>query len=160
MGTYANRRRGCKAVKNPVNAAAFTPAVTFPSASYKSTQTIGTSFNSKAFLGFNFGEKKADANPLTTNADERFANTSLFLPVSVFLSYFPSHKSTLFVNTQQAFLVDLGNDFFQNYTQLGLGGKYQLTEVLNLEASFGKIVRGHSFQGLGQTFSLGLRAIL
>tara|TARA_R100000951_G_scaffold63713_1_gene53489 strand:+ start:1580 stop:4453 length:2874 start_codon:yes stop_codon:yes gene_type:complete len=52
--------KGFRAVYNPVNAAAFTPAVTFPSASYKSTQTIGTAFNSKAFLGFNFGDIEAD----------------------------------------------------------------------------------------------------
>jgi hypothetical protein len=77
----------------------------------------------------------------------------------VFLSYFPSDKSTLFVNVQQAFLIDLGNEFEQNYTQLGFGGKYQMTEVLNLEASYGKIVRGVNFQGLGHTFSLGLRAL-
>ena len=52
--------KGFRAVKNPVNAAAFTPAVTFPSASYKSTQSIGTAFNSKAFLGFNFLDIEAD----------------------------------------------------------------------------------------------------
>ncbi len=52
--------KGFRAVFNPVNAAAFTPAVTFPSASYKSTQTIGTSYNSKAFLGFNFGDIEVD----------------------------------------------------------------------------------------------------
>ena len=52
--------KGFRAVYNPVNSAAFTPAVTFPSASYKSTQTIGTAFNSKAFLGFNFGDIEAD----------------------------------------------------------------------------------------------------
>jgi len=113
----------------------------------------------EADLGFNFGEKSSDADPLEVNVNERFANNSLFLPLSAFLSYFPSSKSTLFVNAQQAFLVDLGNNFSQNYTQLGFGGKYQLTKTLNLEASFGKIVRGHSFQGLGQTFSLGLRAL-
>jgi hypothetical protein len=110
-------------------------------------------------LGFNFGEKSQDANPADSNIGERFANNSLFLPFSAFLSYFPSDKSTIFVNGQQAFLVDLGNDFSQRYTQLGFGGKYQLSEVLNLEASFGKFVTGNNFQGLGQTFSLGLRAI-
>ncbi len=110
-------------------------------------------------LGYNFGEKGADADPETENITERFANNSLFVPLSAFLSYFPSSKSTIFVNAQQAFLFDLGNDFDQDYTQLGLGGKYQLTKVLNLEASFGKIVRGNNFQGLGQTFSLGLRAL-
>lgn len=119
----------------------------------------------EADFGFNFGEKQINENnidisSLDFNNTERFANNSLFLPVSVFLSYFPSSKTTLFVNTQQAFLIDLGNNFSQNSTSLGFGGKYQLSNVLNLEASFGKIVRGSNFQGLGQTFSLGLRAIL
>lgn len=114
----------------------------------------------EADFGFNFGEKGSDADFNTSNVSERFANNSLFLPLSTFLSYFPSSKSTLFVNVQQAFLIDLGNGFEQNYTQLGFGGKYQLTDVLNLEASYGKFVRGNNFQGLGQTFSIGLRALL
>jgi len=110
-------------------------------------------------FGYNFGEKSADADPVTENITERFANNSLTLPLSAFLSYFPSSKATVFVSGQQSFLIDLGNDFEQNYTQLGVGGKYQLTEMLNIETSFGKIVRGNNFQGLGQTFSLGLRAL-
>lgn len=114
----------------------------------------------EADFGFNFGEKSGDANAAEVNSGERFANNSLFLPVSAFLSYFPSAKSTIFTNVQQAFLIDLGNEFEQNYTQLGFGGKYQLTDVLNLEASYGKIVRGNNFQGLGNTFSIGLRALL
>ncbi|SEL62310.1 hypothetical protein SAMN04487910_2828 [Aquimarina amphilecti] len=108
---------------------------------------------------YNFGEKSSEADGSQENVSERFANNSLFLPLSAFLSYFPTSKSTVFVNTQQAFLLDLGNDFAQNSTSLGFGGKYQLTDILNIEASFGKIVRGNNFQGLGQTFSLGLRAI-
>ena len=119
----------------------------------------------EADLGFNFGEKRKDANPTTENIGERFANNSIFLPLSVFLSYFPSAKSTVFVNAQQAFLIGYDNpdagdsNFSQNSTAVGLGAKYQLTDVLNIESSFGKIVRGYNFQGLGQTFSLGLRAI-
>jgi hypothetical protein len=115
----------------------------------------------EADFGFNFGESSTDAieSGDAVNIGERFANNSLFLPVSAFLSYFPSAKSTLFVNAQQAFLIDLGNDFEQNYTQLGFGGKYQLTQTLNLEASYGKIVRGNNFQGLGNTFSLGVRVL-
>lgn len=111
-------------------------------------------------FGFNFGEKSVDADPVTENISERFANNSMTLPLSAFLSYFPSSKSTVFVSGQQSFLIDLGNDFEQNYTQFGLGGKYQLTDKLNLEASVGKIVRGNGFQGLGQTFNLGVRALL
>ena len=110
-------------------------------------------------FGFNFGEKASDADPASENVSERFANNSLFVPFGVFLSYFPSTKSTVYVNTKQAFLIDLGNDFSQNSTSLGVGTKYQLSEVLNVEASFDKFVRGHNFQGLGQTFSIGLRAI-
>ncbi len=106
---------------------------------------------------FNFGEKSSEASA-DSNSGERFANNSLFLPASVFLSYFPSSKSTVFINAQQAFLIDLGNEFEQNFTQLGFGAKYQVTRVINLEASYGKFVRGNS-TGLGQTFSVGLRAL-
>jgi len=115
----------------------------------------------EADFGFNFGQsaKEASENGDNVNIGERFANNSMVVPVSAFLSYFPSAKSTVFVNAQQAFLIDLGNDFEQNYTQLGFGGKYQITDVLNLEASYGKIVRGVNFQGLGHTFSLGVRAL-
>ncbi len=108
---------------------------------------------------YNFGENREDADPNNSNLSERFANNSLFLPFSAFLSYFPSSKSTLFVNGQQAFLLDLGNGFAQNGTQLGFGAKYQLTQAINIEGSYGKFVRGNNFQGLGQTFSIGLRAL-
>ncbi|WP_046756267.1 hypothetical protein [Kordia jejudonensis] len=113
----------------------------------------------QADFGFNFGEKGSDADPNSANISERFANNSLFLPLAVFLSYFPTPELTFYGNTKQAFLIDLGNDFAQNSTSLGIGSKYQLTDVLNVEASFDKFVRGNNFQGLGQTFSIGLRAI-
>lgn len=113
----------------------------------------------QADFGFNFGEKASDADPNTSNVGERFANNSLFMPLAVFLSYFPSPKTTVYVNGKQAFLIDLGNDFEQNSTSFGVGTKYQLTDVLNVEASFDKFVRGSNFQGLGQTFSIGLRAL-
>jgi len=115
----------------------------------------------EADFGFNFGESISDAlqSGAAVNIGERFANNSLFLPLSAFLSYFPTNKSTLFVNAQQAYLINLGNDLAQNYTQLGFGGKYQISQALNLEVSYGKIVRGNNFQGLGDTFSLGARAL-
>lgn len=113
----------------------------------------------QADIGLNFGEKATDADPNTSNIGERFANNSLFLPFAAFLSYFPSTESTIYINGKQGFLIDLGNDFSQNSTSFGIGGKYQLSEVLNVEASFDKFVRGNNFQGLGQTFSIGLRAI-
>ncbi len=116
-------------------------------------------------LGFNFGESRKNADASKTNVGERFANNSLFLPFSAFLSYFPTSKSTIFVNAKQSFLIgynnpnSTGESFSQNSTSLGLGVKYQLTDVLNIETSFGKFVRGENFQGLGQTFSLGIRAL-
>ncbi len=114
-------------------------------------------------LKYNFGENSAEASA-DENSGERFAGKSLFVPLSAFLSYFPSSKSTVFVNAQQAFLIGLdnpssvgGENFSQRFTQLGFGGKYQITKVFNLEASYGNIVAGNNFQGLGQTFSLGAR---
>lgn len=126
----------------------------------KSFATDKFQFFGEVDFGYNFGEKSVDADPATENTVERFANNSLTLPLSAFLSYFPNSKTTVFVNGQQSFLIDLGNDFEQNYTQLGVGGKYQLTKKINIEGSFGKIVRGVNFQGLGQSFSLGFRALL
>ena len=111
-------------------------------------------------LAYNFGENSNDADPATENISERFANNSIFMPISAFLSYLPSSKATVYVNTQQAFLLDAGNDFAQNYTLVGLGGKYQVTEVMNIELSFAKFVRGNNFQGLGQAFNLGTRFLL
>lgn len=85
-----------------------------------------------------------------------FANNSLGLPLSAFLSYFPTNSFTVFVQAQQYALIDLGNDFSQEYTQLGIGIKFQATSTINLEASYTNFVRG-SDTGLGQTINFGLR---
>ena len=53
-------------------------------------------------------------------------------------------------------LIDLGNDFSQEYTQLGLGMKYQITKKINLETSYTNFVRG-SDTGLGETINFGIR---
>jgi len=113
----------------------------------------------EADFGLNFGESQADANPADSNISERFANNSAYVPLSAFLSYFPTTNFTVYVNAKQNFLIDLGNDFSQNATSLGFGGKYQLTKVINVEASFDKFIRGNNFQGLGQTFSAGFRLL-
>lgn len=90
--------------------------------------------------------------------EDSFANGSLLLAPGLFMSYFPSSKSTVLGFVQHAQRV--GGNFQQNSTSIGFGGKYQLTEVLNIESLYSKIVRGHNFQGLGNTFSLGLRFLL
>lgn len=59
---------------------------------------------------------------------------------------------------QHSQLLDLGNEFTQNYTALGGGAKYQLTQNLNVEILYSNFVRGND-TGLGQTFNLGFRAV-
>ncbi len=90
--------------------------------------------------------------------DKSFANNSLNLTPGVFLSYFPSSKFTILALAQHSQRLDLGNDFTQNFTALGGGLKYQLTNALNVETLYTNFVRG-SNTGLGETFNIGLRAI-
>ncbi|MEW2922227.1 hypothetical protein AB1A65_12205 [Muricauda sp. ANG21] len=91
--------------------------------------------------------------------EESFANNSLNLTPGLFLSYFPSTKFTVLALIQHSQRIDLGNDFAQDFTAIGGGMKYQLTRELNLEVLYTNFVRGNN-TGLGETFNLGLRAIL
>ena len=52
--------KGFRAVKNPINAAAFAPIVSFPSASYKTESILSSNYNAKAYLGFQFADEKTD----------------------------------------------------------------------------------------------------
>jgi len=85
--------------------------------------------------------------------EDSFANKTFSLIPGIFMSYFPSNKSTIlgFVQHAQRF-----GDFKQDYTALGFGGKYQLTKSLNLEALYSKFVGGTE-TGLGQSFNIGIR---
>ena len=87
--------------------------------------------------------------------DKSFANNTFGVTPGVFMSYFPSDKSTVlgFIQHLQRF-----GDFTQDYTALGFGGKYQLNKTLNLEVLYSKFVRGND-TGLGQSFNIGLRAL-
>lgn len=89
---------------------------------------------------------------------EGFSNNSMGIPISLFLSYFPADWFTVYVQGQQYFLADLGNNFSQEFTQVGVGTKYQLNKVLNLELSYTNFTRGTD-TGLGETINLGLRAL-
>jgi hypothetical protein len=102
-----------------------------------------TEFGTRLFLG---------------NKDEGFANNSIELAPGIFLSYFPTNKFTVLGFVQHAQLVDLGNNFAQNYTAIGTGTKYQVTQILNLELLYSKFIRAQD-GGIGQSFNLGLRAI-
>lgn len=87
-----------------------------------------------------------------------FANNSLRLTPGVFLSYFPSSTFTVLALIQHSQLIDLGNNFSQDFTAAGGGLKYQLTDQLNIEALYTNFVRGND-TGLGETFNIGLRAV-
>ena len=112
---------------------------TFPSRKFQLFTELGTRFF--------FGEK-----------GKGYANNSIELAPGAFLSYFPSQKFTVLTFLQHAQLVDLGNNFSQNYTATGFGAKYQLSRALNVETIYSKFIRGND-TGLGQSFNLGLRAI-
>jgi hypothetical protein len=90
--------------------------------------------------------------------EESYANDSGFMPVSVFLSYFPSSNLTFYVNAQHARRIDLGNNFSQHFTLAGVGAKYQLTDALNLEISHAQFLIGNS-SGLGATYNIGFRYV-
>ncbi|MGC1204175.1 MAG: hypothetical protein WA839_04720 [Flavobacteriaceae bacterium] len=96
---------------------------------------------------YNFGKK-----------EDSFANNSLRLTPGVFLSYFPSSKFTILGLVQHSQLIDAGNDFSQDFTAIGGGVKYQLSNILNIETLYTSFVRGND-TGLGQTFNIGLRAL-
>lgn len=109
-------------------------------------------------LTYSFGELQKDASA-DENAGERFANNSLAFPLSVFLSYFPSQKFTVYVNTQQYQLIPtVKGGFGQEFTVAGIGAKYQITHKLNLEISTSSFLRGTA-SGLGNTYNLGLRFV-
>ncbi|WP_422857764.1 hypothetical protein ACOKFD_09785 [Flagellimonas sp. S174] len=106
---------------------------------------------------YNFGDDAVqDENGITVEGS--FANNSLRLTPGIFLSYFPSSKFTVLVLGQHTELIDLGNNFSQNFTALGGGAKYQLTDELNVEFLYTNFVRGRD-TGLGETFNIGLRAV-
>ena len=112
---------------------------TFPSGDWQ----IFTELNAE----YNFGKN-----------DESFANDSVRLTPGVFLSYFPSSKFTVLGLVQHSQLLDINSDFSQDFTAVGGGFKYQLTDVLNIETLYTNFVRGND-TGLGETFNIGLRAL-
>lgn len=106
---------------------------------------------------YNFG-KEAEQDSNFDTIEGSFANDSVTLTPGVFISYFPSSKFTILALVQHQQRIDAGNDFEQDFTALGGGVKYQLTDVLNIESLYTNFVRGNN-TGLGQTFNIGLRAL-
>ncbi|MBL4663593.1 MAG: hypothetical protein JKY22_08580 [Flavobacteriaceae bacterium] len=107
---------------------------------------------------FHFGDE-ASFNDNGIQTEGSFANNSLSLTPGVFISYFPSSKFTILALVQHSQRIDLGNEFEQDFTAVGGGAKYQLTDELNIEALYTNFVRGNN-TGLGETFNIGLRVVL
>jgi len=86
------------------------------------------------------------------------------LPVSGFLSYFPTSKITIYAMTQHVhrYTNDIdpanSNDWVipSNYTTSGIGFKYQILNKMNLELLYTNFWRGRN-SGLGNTFNLGIK---
>ena len=77
------------------------------------------------------------------------------LPMGVFLSYFPTGKSSIYGQFQYAPTVTSWPNYF---IQTGLGGKYQITKTLQIEASYTNFIASIN-NGAGATYNLGLRYI-
>jgi hypothetical protein len=94
------------------------------------------------------------------------------LPSSLFFSFFPTRKITLYAMTQYVprFAgspvyddqgVDVTNDFVigANYTASGLGFKYQFSPNLNIELLYTNFWAARN-NGLGETFNLGIKYLV
>jgi hypothetical protein len=88
----------------------------------------------------------------------------LELPASCFLSYFPNKKVTLYIMSQhtQRFVAYSKNGansdwpINANFTNSGVGFKYQLTDGLNIELFYTNFWNAKN-AGFGETFNLGFR---
>lgn len=90
----------------------------------------------------------------------------LDLPASLFLSYFPTKRITVYAMTQHVhrFTNDIDPDnpiitdwvIPMNYTASGVGFKYQVLSNLNLEFLYTNFWRGRN-SGLGNTFNFGVK---
>jgi len=90
----------------------------------------------------------------------------LDLPMSAFISYFPTKKITVYAMTQHVpRLTNKINPEIQtdwvipsNYTSSGLGFKYQVNRGLGIELLYTDFWRGKN-SGLGSTFNIGIKYI-
>ncbi len=106
------------------------------------------------------------AKPTSSYPGEVEKNNQLVTPASVFISYFPSNKSTIYSMIQHAptfenAINDSGDEVFSrtaDYTQAGVGTKYQLTPQLGLEILYTRFFQSLN-GGAGSTINLGIRFI-
>lgn len=84
-----------------------------------------------------------------------YSLTTLSTPLSAFVSYFPSPKSTVYVNYQYAPTITSFPDYFM---QGGIGFKYQVLSKLQVELSYTNFFASQN-NGAGSTYNIGLRYI-
>lgn len=125
-------------------------------------KSIGKKFQifTEADLLFRF------AKDSTKYAFNKKKTSSLSTPVSFFLSYFPTKKSTLYGMIQYAhtFGSSLDNNgaptkyyyISSFYSQFGFGGKYQLTSHLSIELLYTNFFASKN-GGAGVTYNLGIK---
>lgn len=87
----------------------------------------------------------------------------LDIPISGFLSYFPTKKVTFYIMSQHLNRFVKVNEPFDwvipsNYTLSGLGFKYQLTHNLNIELLYNNFWRAKN-AGFGNTLNFGVKYI-
>jgi hypothetical protein len=81
-----------------------------------------------------------------------------YTPIKAFLNYYPSPQWTIYLPVEiTSFWKE--TSISAHYSQLGLGGKYQLTSNFELEILYTKFIIGKS-QGAGATYNLGIRFIM
>jgi len=92
--------------------------------------------------------------------DRKFEKNGTYVSVSetVFLSYFPNNKITLYLQGQ--YWPTFGGAFISSsFVQPGIGAKYQLVPgLLELETLYTKFIAGKNSGG-GETFNLGVRLL-
>ncbi|NJL11964.1 MAG: hypothetical protein HC913_02455 [Microscillaceae bacterium] len=116
------------------------------------------------FVDWNLGEKFQVFAQVSTwlSLDRYPSDASNFrrfdLPLTAFLSYFPSPRWTIYL--QQEFWNRFNqNDTFSYFYQPGLGLKFQAVPgLLELEGSYTNFLLGKN-EGAGQTFNVGIRLI-
>lgn len=108
------------------------------------------------------------AKPANSYADNNPKEDLLDTPLSAFLSYFPSDKSTVYVMLQYSPRFSLNkvegnkkiNEFNVqgDFAQTGIGFKYQITSKIGLEVLYSNFFTSAN-QGAGNTFNFGIRYI-
>lgn len=105
--------------------------------------------------------------------DHFFLPNFVDLPSSLFVTYFPNGKLSLFLSGQLSGRygrtsleeIDENGKFglLQSYFQIGGGAKYQLTSELGIELSYGNFISGKGFEGFevgaGEVVNFGIRYI-